>query len=140
MDSASQLPMAAHFLGAFVFILFAVFSVFAGVFLARIISPRNQYPDKLTNYECGERPVGSPWIRFNIRFYIIALLFIIFDVEVLFLIPWAVEYRNLLGSIGALAFWEMFIFLFILGIGLAYCWVKGHLEWVLTSRTVTERA
>ncbi|MDP8245883.1 MAG: NADH-quinone oxidoreductase subunit A [Candidatus Hinthialibacter antarcticus] len=139
MDNASQLPMAAHLLGAFVFILFAVFSVFAGVFIAKVIAPRNPYPDKQLNYECGERPVGSPWIRFNIRFYIIALLFIVFDVEVLFLIPWAVEYRNLLASMGALAFWEMFVFLFILGIGLAYCWVKGHLEWVLTSRTVSER-
>lgn len=135
MDNVSQLPMAAHFVGALVFVLFAIFCVFAGVFASKIIAPRNPYPDKESTYECGERPIGSPWIRFNIRFYMVALLFIIFDVEVLFLIPWAVEYRRLLGELGPLAFWEMFVFLFILGIGLAYCWAKGHLEWVLSSRT-----
>ncbi|MBI1389586.1 MAG: NADH-quinone oxidoreductase subunit A [bacterium] len=126
--------MAAHFAGALVFILFAIFVVAAGVFIPKLLSPRNPYPDKQINYECGERPVGSPWIRFNIRFYVVALLFLVFDVEVLFLIPWAVQYRQLLETIGVQALWEMVIFIAILGAGLAYCWVKGHLEWVLTSR------
>ena len=74
---------------------------------------------------------GSPWIRFNLRFYIIALLFLIFDVEILFIIPWAVEYKNLLHTQGPLVFWDMVVFLFILTLGLVYCWAKGHLEWIV---------
>lgn len=128
---STTLSTTAHFGAALVFLIAGFFFVTAGVVLAKLLAPRNPYTDKLSNYECGEEPIGSPWIRFNIRYYVIALLFIIFDVEILFIIPWAVEYRNLIPQIGFLAFAEMLIFLSILGIGLAYCWVKGHLQWVL---------
>jgi len=132
------ISMPVQFATALVFLLVAVAFVAISVLLPRLFRPINPYSDKLTNYECGERPVGTPWIRFNMRFYIIAILFIIFDVEVLFIIPWAVEFRRLYPEMGLLVFFEMFLFLLILGIGLAYCWVKGHLEWVFRERTAVD--
>jgi len=82
--------------------------------------------DKYIPYECGELPEGSAWIRFNIRFYVLALIFIIFDVEIVFLLPWAVVFKKL----GTFAFIEGLIFIVILAVGLAYVWKKGDLEWV----------
>lgn len=78
------------------------------------------------SYECGEIPEGSAWVQFNIRFYVIALIFLIFDVEIVFLFPWAVVYQEL----GLLAFVEAFLFVLILVIGFIYVWVKGDLDWV----------
>ena len=78
-------------------------------------------------------PEGSAWVKFNVRFYIIALIFLIFDVEVLFLFPWAVVFKGLSdqsAALGFLAFIEMFLFVTILIIGFAYVWVKGDLDWV----------
>ncbi len=82
--------------------------------------------DKYIPYECGEVPEGSAWVRFNIRFYVIALIFIIFDVEIVCLLPWAVVFKEL----GAFAFIEGLIFIGILVVGLAYVWKKGDLQWV----------
>ena len=82
--------------------------------------------DKFATYECGEDPQGIAWIQFNIRFYVVALIFIIFDVEVIFLLPWAVVFNRL----GAFAFIEGVIFVAILVVGLAYVWRKGDLAWV----------
>ncbi|MFC1556119.1 NADH-quinone oxidoreductase subunit A, partial [candidate division KSB1 bacterium] len=82
--------------------------------------------EKMLPYECGEDPVGSAWIRFNNRFYIVALVFIIFDIEVVFLFPWALVFKKL----GMFAFIEMMVFLAILFAGFAYVWAKGDLEWV----------
>ncbi|MDP6033127.1 MAG: NADH-quinone oxidoreductase subunit A, partial [Candidatus Marinimicrobia bacterium] len=83
-------------------------------------------PDKLATYECGEESEGSAWVQFNIRFYVVALIFLIFDVEVVFLFPWAVVFNEL----GMLAFVEMAIFLIILMVGLAYVWKKSDLDWI----------
>ena len=95
--------------------------------LQYLLSPRhNKGGDKLISYECGELPEGSAWVKFNIRFYVIALVFLIFDVEIVFLFPWAVVYQEL----GLLAFIEAFIFVMILVVGFAYVWVKGDLDWV----------
>lgn len=94
--------------------------------ISRMLRPANPTEQKLQIYECGEEPVGSPWLRFNNRFYTVALVFILFDVEVVFLFPWAVVYKQL----GIFAFVEMFVFVGILLVGLAYAWVKGDLEWV----------
>ena len=95
--------------------------------LQYLLSPRqNKGGDKLTSYECGELPEGSAWVKFNIRFYVIALVFLIFDVEIVFLFPWAVVYQEL----GLLAFVEAFLFVLILVVGFAYVWVKGDLDWV----------
>ena len=96
--------------------------------LWKIIRPSRFSEEKLTTYECGENPTGSAWIQFNIRFYVFALLFIIFDVEAVFLLPWAVVFRQL----GPLAFLEGVVFIAILVVALAYVWRKGDLEWVRT--------
>ena len=100
--------------------------------LQHLLFPRqNKEGDKLLSYECGEVPEGSAWVKFNIRFYVIALIFIIFDVEVIFLFPWAVIFQELINSgFGLLAFIEMFVFVLILVVGFAYVWVKGDLDWV----------
>ena len=90
------------------------------------IRPSRYSEEKLTTYECGENPTGSAWVQFNIRFYVFALIFIIFDVEAVFLLPWAVVFRQL----GVLAFLEGLVFIAILVVALAYVWRKGDLEWV----------
>ena len=83
------------------------------------------------SYECGEVPEGSACVKFNVRFYVIALIFIIFDVEVIFLFPWAVIFQDLSASgFGFLAFIEMLVFVLILVVGFAYVWIKGDLDWV----------
>jgi len=110
-----------------IFILLAIALVILPLILQGLMSPRkNKGGDKLLSYECGELPEGSAWVKFNIRFYIIALIFIIFDVEVIFMFPWAVVFQDL----GLLAFVEMMLFLLILLVGFAYVWVKSDLDWV----------
>ena len=110
----------------FIFILMGIVLVYVPLLIQKLVAPSNPNPDKLATYECGEESEGSAWVQFNIRFYVIALIFLIFDVEVVFLFPWAVVFTEL----GMLAFVEMGIFLFILIIGLAYVWKKGDLDWV----------
>jgi NADH:ubiquinone oxidoreductase subunit 3 (subunit A) len=108
------------FVVGFVFLAFVLI-------LSRLIQAKGKPgPDKYIPYECGEVPEGSAWIRFNIRFYVVALIFIIFDVEIVFLLPWAVVFKKL----GAFAYIEGLIFIAILVVGLAYVWKKGDLEWV----------
>jgi NADH-quinone oxidoreductase subunit A len=124
--------VVGNFATVLIFVL--VGFAFAGLALgvAKLIRPSNPSPAKMTTYECGEIPSGSSWVRFNVRFYLIALFFLIFDVEVVFLFPWAVVFKQLfpVPGLGALVFWEMVIFLGILTMGLAYIWVKGDLDWV----------
>ncbi len=117
--------MLTEFGRVFIFFIVGAIFVLGGLVFAWIIRPHRWYPNKLTTYECGEEAVGSPWVKFNIRFYVTALIFLIFDVEVVFLFPWAVVYKNL----GMFAFVEMMIFLSILIVGYAYVWGKGDLEW-----------
>jgi len=125
----SALP-SSGFLTAYAAVL--AFLVVAIAFLAvnllvwKVIRPSRFSEEKLTTYECGENPVGSAWIQFNIRFYVFALIFIIFDVEAVFLLPWAVVFREL----GMLAYLEGLVFIAILVVALAYVWRKGDLEWV----------
>ncbi len=124
--------MLTDFFSVFVFIVLGAAFVAVGLATAFIFRPHHPTPDKLSTYECGERPVGSPWIQVNIRFYGVALIFVIFDVEVLFLFPWAVVSKRFGGT----GFIEVLIFVSILLVGLAYLWAKGDLEWV---KTVTEK-
>ena len=100
---------------------------FVGIALvaAAIVRPSHPNPVKNSTYECGEIPIGDTWVRFNARFYIIALVFLLFDVEVVFLLPWALVFK----SLGWFAFIEMIIFVVILLAGLAYVWGKGDLDW-----------
>jgi len=117
--------MLFDFASILVFLVFGALFVCVNLLLSRIIQTRNPFPMKLSTYECGELPVGDSWIQFNIRFYVIALAFLIFDVEIVFLFPWAVVFKDL----GLFAFVEMMIFVGILLVGLAYVWAKGDLEW-----------
>ena len=94
--------------------------------LSRLLQHKNPTDLKLETYECGEPTEGPSWIQFNPRFYIIALVFLIFDVEIVFMFPWAVAYQKL----GIFAFVEMVIFIVILLFGLIYAWKKGDLNWV----------
>jgi NADH-quinone oxidoreductase subunit A len=94
--------------------------------LWKVLRPERFDEEKTTTYECGEEPVGSAWIQFNIRFYVFALIFIVFDVEAVFLLPWAVVFREL----GPLAYVEGLVFIGILAVALAYVWRKGDLAWV----------
>jgi NADH-quinone oxidoreductase subunit A len=109
---------------AFLVVVVAFLAV--NLLLWRVLRPSRFSEEKLTTYECGENPVGSAWIQFNIRFYVFALIFIIFDVEAVFLLPWAVVFKQL----GPLAFVEGLVFIAILVVALAYVWRKGDLEWV----------
>ncbi len=99
--------------------------------LGLLLRPSNPQPSKLTTYECGEPPSGPAWINFNIRFYLIGLVFLIFEVEVAFIAPVAVVFRDWIArGQGALAFAEIAAFIAILAVGLVYVWVKGDLEWL----------
>ncbi|MDO8491180.1 MAG: NADH-quinone oxidoreductase subunit A [Dehalococcoidia bacterium] len=113
-------------------ILFVVAFIFPVVmllisYLAGLVGIRPSAPSavKSSTYECGMRPVGTSWMRFNFRYYFFALLFVVFDVETVFLFPWAVAYRQL----AVFALVEMAIFIAILAVGLAYAWKKNVLEW-----------
>lgn len=108
------------------FLLVGIAFVVVNLIAWKILRPSRFSEEKLTTYECGENPQGSAWIQFNIRFYVFALIFIVFDVEAAFLLPWAVVFKEL----GPLAFVEGLVFIFILAVGLAYVWRKGDLEWV----------
>jgi len=101
------------------------------IWISKLASPKRSYDEKITTYECGEIPVGEAWVRFNISYYIFALLFVVFDVESVFLYPWAVVFKHLIAAgRGAFAFIEMFVFIIILVLGLVYAWRKGVLKWV----------
>ncbi len=94
--------------------------------ISRMIQRRHSYPEKLAPYECGVPPVGDTRIPFAVRYYIFALLFVIFDVEAVFLYPWALVFN----SVGTQGFVEVVIFVAVLALGLVYAWGKGALEWV----------
>jgi NADH-quinone oxidoreductase subunit A len=126
----TTVPPSADFLtqhASILVFLAAIVGLMAFVLvLWKVLRPERFDPEKETTYECGEEPVGSAWIQFNIRFYVFALIFIVFDVEAVFLLPWAVVFREL----GALAYVEGLVFIAILAVALAYVWRKGDLAWV----------
>src|SRR6187551_3160095 len=107
-----------------VFLAVAVGFLVVNLLVWKVIRPSRYSEEKLTTYECGENPTGSAWVQFNIRFYVFALLFIIFDVEAVFLLPWAVVFREL-GHAGPLVLMEGLVFIAILAVALAYVWRKG---------------
>ena len=109
-----------------IFMLLVTGFVASVLVLARLISPSRRSKTKAQTYETGETTVTDPWRPFPVRYYVFALLFLIFDVEAAFLYPWAVIYRDL----GVYGFVEMCIFVSILGVGLVYAWKKGALKWV----------
>jgi NADH-quinone oxidoreductase subunit A len=99
--------------------------------IGRLLRPSNPQVRKLSTYECGEPATGSAWVNFNVRFYIVALIFIIFEVEIAFVFPVATAFRRWIeNGQGLFAFVEILLFIGILFIGLIYAWAKGDLEWV----------
>ena len=108
-----------------IFLLIALALSIGFVVLNYIFSPKKPDPEKLSTYECGFEPFSDSRIQFDVRFYLVAILFIIFDLEIAFLFPWAIS----LSNIGQLGFWSMMVFLMILTVGFVYEWKKGALEW-----------
>ncbi len=117
--------MLNQYIPVFVMAVAACGTAISMVVLTSLIGPKKEFDDKMEPFECGVSPVANPKSRFSVRFYIIAMLFIVFDVEAVFLFPWAVVYREL----GMFGFVEMMVFIAVLGVGLAYIWKKGALEW-----------
>ena len=122
-------------------LLFIIGSIlFLGITMtiAKFVRPNRPNIEKLSSYECGEDSVGSPWMNFNVRFYVVALLFVLFEVEILFLFPWGVVFadKTLIQETNGLWGWfsmiEMVVFILMLALGLVYAWVKGYLDWVKT--------
>jgi NADH-quinone oxidoreductase subunit A len=106
--------------------LFLAAATAAGMLVATsLIGPKKKFADKMEPFECGESPIVSPKLRFSVKFYLVALFFVIFDIEAVFVYPWAVIFKEL----GVFGFIEMMIFISILAIGLIYVWKRGALEW-----------
>ena len=122
-------PVLAFLVAGLGFILF-------NLVLGWVIRPSKPYEEKLKPYECGEEPIGDAWIQFNLRFYVVAIIFIIFEVEIAMTFPIAVVFKSWVAQgLGALALAEIGTFLGILLLGLAYVWKKGDLGWVLPRKT-----
>ena len=114
-----------NYLTIIIFLAIALILSLGFLILNFVFSPKNPDPEKLSAYECGFEPFQDSRMEFDVRFYLVAILFIIFDLEIAFLFPWAIS----LGNIGLLGFSSMMIFLFILTIGFIYEWKKGALDW-----------
>lgn len=136
--------MLTDFGTIFLFIIggFVLLSVVLSI--SKLLRPHRPNDQKLAPYESGEAPVGNALVSFNVRFYVIALLFVLFEVELLFLFPWAVVFADKAlmaethGLWGWLAFGEMLLFVGVLTLGLAYAWRKGYLDWVRAKATPPE--
>ena len=113
------------YLSIIIFLSIAVCLSVGFIALNFFFSPKNPDPEKLSAYECGFEAFSDSRMEFDVRFYLVAILFIIFDLEIAFLFPWAIS----LGNIGSLGFYSMMIFLFILTVGFIYEWKKGALDW-----------
>jgi len=112
-----------NFIG--VFAIIAILFPFVALGLAWLLRPKKPNPVKAETYECGLQTIGDTWVQFRAQYYVYALVFVIFDIEAVFLFPWAVAY----GKLGLWAFAEAFLFLAILTVGLIYAWRKGALRW-----------
>ena len=123
--------MQFQFATVLVFFVLAVGFVGGMLALGSLVRPNNPEPIKLSTYECGEPPTGSAWLNFNIRFYIVALIFLIFEVEIVFMLPVALVFKSwVLQGQGLFAFVEILVFLAILLVGLIYVWAKGDFDWI----------
>ena len=115
----------SEYLSIIIFLFISLLLSIGFIVINYIASPSNPDPEKLSAYECGFEAFGDSRMEFDVRFYLVAILFIVFDLEIAFLFPWAIS----LGNIGLLGFYSMMAFLFILTIGFIYEWKKGALEW-----------
>lgn len=124
---------------ALLLLLMAVALAWFLLFLASLVNPRNPTREKQLTYECGEDPLSSAWLRFNIRFYVVALVFVLFDVEMVLIYPVAAVFKPLTaGTVGwqpaVIVFGEMFFFILVLFLGLVYIWARGDLGWIRSFR------
>jgi NADH-quinone oxidoreductase subunit A len=127
--------MGFEFGAVLVFAVVAVGFAFGGIAASRLVGPKIPNAEKSTIYECGERPIGVAWFNFNPRFYLVALVFVIFEVDIALTFPVAVVFRKWTETSPTLAwvaFFELVLFIAILVVGLAWVWAKGDLEWVKT--------
>lgn len=125
--------MLIDFSNVLAFMVIGAAFVGVNLLIGRFLRPANPQLRKLSTYECGEPASGSAWVNFNLRFYMTALIFIVFEIEIAFIFPVAVVFRRWIeNGQGMFAFVEILIFVGILFLGLAYAWVKGDLEWVKT--------
>ena len=120
-----SLEFLNNYLTIIIFLAIALILSLGFLILNFAFSPKNPDPEKLSAYECGFEPFNDSRMEFDIRFYLVAILFIIFDLEIAFLFPWAIT----LGNLGLFGFFSMMLFLFILTIGFIYEWKKGALDW-----------
>ena len=123
--------MPFHFINVLVFGVTGAGFIFATLLAARFVRPYFPTAEKSMIYECGEKPTGKAWFNFNPRFYLIALVFVIFEVEIAFMFPVALVYKRwVLAGNGGVAFAEILVFSVILMVGLAYVWIMGDLDWI----------
>jgi NADH-quinone oxidoreductase subunit A len=123
--------MPFHFANVLLFSATAILFVFGSLLAGRFLRPHAPNREKSMIYECGEKPIGQAWFNFNPRFYLIALVFVIFEVEIAFMFPVASVYKWFLDhGQGVLVFLEIAVFVAILAVGLAYVWAMGDLNWV----------
>lgn len=126
----------SEFGNVLLFIIAGALFIAITLFISRLIRPNRPNPEKLATYESGEEPISAAWTQFNIRFYIVALIFLLFEVEIVLLFPWSTVFANKQlieetnGSWGWVALAEAIIFILVLAIGLAYAWVNELLDWV----------
>jgi NADH-quinone oxidoreductase subunit A len=125
------MEMLFDFANVLVFMILGIVFVGVNLLIGRLLRPVNPQERKLSSYECGEPATGNAWVNFNIRYYVVALIFIIFEVEIAFIFPVATTFRHWIeNGQGLFALVEIFLFIGILLMGLVYAWVKGDLEWV----------
>ena len=117
--------MLETYTGAAILLVISTAIAVGMVVATSILGPKREFADKMEPFECGESPIVSPYQRFSVKFYLVAVLFILFDIEAVFLFPWAILYKRL-GLFGLI---EMTVFLVILGVGLMYVWIRGGLDW-----------
>ncbi len=115
----------SEYLPVLIYTAFIVAFAVVSLGVAALLRPSRPYDAKLQNYECGAEPIGEAWVQFPVGFYLVALVFLLFDVLAVFLFPWALTLR----SLGMAGFWAMALFLFILGLGWLYAYREGILEW-----------
>ena len=121
-----EVRMPANYVPIFIFIAIIAVALPVTLIAAKLIRPDNPQKTKAMPYECGVDPIGDARSRYTVRFYIIAILFVVFDVETIFLFPWAVQYK----ALGLFGLAEMLVFLAILIVGYVWVWKKGALEWI----------
>ncbi|MGB4881795.1 MAG: NADH-quinone oxidoreductase subunit A [Neisseria sp.] len=117
--------MLANYFPVFVFIIIGLVAGLLFLTLGNLLGPKRHYAEKDTPFECGFEAFETARMRFDVRYYLVAILFILFDLEIAFMFPWAVVFKDL----GAFGFWSMFVFIVILTVGFIYEWKKGALEW-----------